>query len=172
MRTKFLKEPIEKDVVQKNLHWKFLYAKRRGEFIDVERSKGRVSTHGVTIHSAYGEQTWKIGTWYEIPGHIRLCHNGFHSSPHIHGAYRYVSGTIIALVEYAGDTMQTRSDNPWGHRVPVKRVSQRMRIVRAWLVTKEFKRNVLWNDWTRDSEVRARVVELLPEIRRPKKKGR
>lgn len=182
MKLDFLKEPLPRDVTVKNLQWKFLIARTsKSRLLKLERSRKRQTTKDLTILSRHGDQVWKIGKWYEVKGNIRLCNNGFHSSPTVKAAKSYIPhGTVLALVEWGGESLSNRElqkANPYSYFPGMggrsKRVSQRMRIVAAWLTTPEFLSKIhysdLWGGGYTEKELRAQILNLV-EFKRPRRK--
>jgi len=82
---------------------------------------------GKLIVSDRNNHKWKIGKWYSVEGTVIICRNGYHASKRPLDACRYVSGDVLAIVEYRGDIVEDKH----------KLVSREMRIVKAYHWTKE-----------------------------------
>jgi hypothetical protein len=79
------------------------------------------------MKSTYGNVDWKIGEWQKINGKLVICENGFHASPRIIDAMRYVSLGVLAQVEVRGKHRTNGNKQAW----------EEMRIVKAWKWSKE-----------------------------------
>ncbi len=78
--------------------------------------------NGNIVSEADHNLCWRIGEWQEWPHLPGLCYQGFHCSPRIYDAFRYVKGEIVAQVEVAGACDRGADKKAW----------QRMCVVKAW----------------------------------------
>ena len=79
------------------------------------------------IQSVHGDCTWNIGKWQKPILGIEMYTRGYHSSPGIVEAYRWVNGTILAQVECKGKHIDGATKSVW----------ESMRITKAWMWTNE-----------------------------------
>src|SRR5437660_3145826 len=79
------------------------------------------------IKSQSGDVTWKMGEWQKTTKTFSMCNVGFHCSPKIIQALRFVNGEVLAEVQVRG-----------GHQAQTdKEVWSEMQLTKTWNWTKE-----------------------------------
>ena len=101
--------------------------------------------HDGKLVSAYDHSEWTLGEWRQVAAPAKAC-VGLCCSPHATQAYVYVTGDVIALVEYGGHVIDSGD----------KLTCERMRLLRVW-PREEYKRTRLaaWEGYDR-TELAAR----------------
>ena len=64
---------------------------------------------------------WETGKWYHVNGEIKLCQNGFHASPTILDAMRYVFTGWICRAGVGGDCKIGNDKSAWSDMMVIKR---------------------------------------------------
>jgi hypothetical protein len=79
------------------------------------------------IVSDAAAHVWTVGEWYEETRPLAICQVGFHASEHPLDALTNVAGSVLAVVEVAGESEKQSDKQCW----------QKMRIVKAYEWRKE-----------------------------------
>jgi hypothetical protein len=64
---------------------------------------------------------WVVGKWFHVNGKIELCKNGFHASPTILDAMRYVNPGWVCRVKVKGSSQDDGDKSAWSDMMVVKR---------------------------------------------------
>lgn len=133
------------------------------------RAEGGAEGGAITSGSypPWRAEEWKPGgDWHEIPAayDIRLCEVGYHSSPTLLEASRFVEGSVIGEVEVDGDVDEEKEEEDG---TPNKTAHRRMRLVRAWLLDSSFYQELagrieyrLLDEWLDTENSRLTAVEV------------
>jgi len=114
---------------------------------------------------------WEIGKWYHVNGKIELCQNGFHASPTILDAMRYVFAGWICCVTATGDCEIGNDKSAWSDMVIIKRykwtkkMSVSLAIYAAELVLKIYEKK-----YPKDTRPRNAIAAAKAYLRNPCKK--
>ena len=111
---------------------------------------------------------WETGKWYHVNGEIKLCQNGFHASPTILDAMRYVFAGWICRVGVAGDCKIDDDKSAWSNMMIVKRykwtkkMSVSLAIYAAELVLKIYEKK-----YPKDTRPRCAIAAAKAYLKNP-----